>query len=355
MNTFKFSLLLLSFSSLVHAGKDFEKTPREIYDMSDGFPYTGKGAKVAILDTEYNFYNPILKGKIAKVYDAVEDRMYTAEDYPASQYLSHGTLVAQTIAEIAPDCEIYPIMIRTPAYHLTPEQNDNFERAFKYVSEISPHVVNMSYEFGGVNMESLTPHFYKMAENQTVFMKSADNHGTTIKPAYAEDEKFKPYICQVGALSTSGCPLVKNYRAPEGHELFRPGSSNFPASDFEGNFFWARGHYNLLKQPSSYEKSFHQTSAATPLMAGAYALLVEAMPSVDGETRLKYQMDASRLATYENRFSYYQKRHDEESSKGFAKKDMEEHPHLDINKPLLEYLPQEIEEPGSLRKRLESL
>ncbi len=90
----------------VHAARD----PGEVVsegarvmgsDHANAAGHTGKGVRVAVIDTGFDVANPEIAGNVAEY-----KSFYSGSDIAGDNYL-HGTAVAEIIADVAPDAELY--------------------------------------------------------------------------------------------------------------------------------------------------------------------------------------------------------------------------------------------------------
>ncbi|MCU6339647.1 S8 family serine peptidase, partial [Enterobacter quasiroggenkampii] len=84
--------------------------PSHVAAKTDG-PFTGKGIKVAVIDSGADMEHPLLKDRIVKAHDFVE-----SDEYPQDEK-GHGTHVAGIVAQQAPGASLLIYRAVAPEGH----------------------------------------------------------------------------------------------------------------------------------------------------------------------------------------------------------------------------------------------
>ncbi|MEW1589861.1 S8 family peptidase [Micromonospora vinacea] len=244
--------------------------------------YTGKGVRVAVLDTGADFTHPDLVGRVAERAD------FTAEGGDAVDHNGHGTHVASTIAGtgaaangqrrgVAPDAKL--VIGKVLDDHGSGE--DSGIIAGMEWAATRADVINMS--LGGSEPDDGNDPLSLAVDalskqTGTLFVIAAGNSGAQISSpgsaataltvgAVDRDDKLADF--------SSRGPLVNNHAAKP--ELVAPGV----------DIVAARAAGTNLQDPiDRYYEAISGTSMASPHVAGAAALLAQRHPDWTGE-RLK--------------------------------------------------------------------
>ncbi|MGV9213945.1 S8 family peptidase [Micromonospora sp. RB23] len=241
--------------------------------------YTGKGARVAVLDTGADFSHPDLAGRVAERAD------FTAEGGDAVDHNGHGTHVASTIAGtgaashgqrrgVAPDAKL--VIGKVLDDHGSGEDS-GIILGMEWASTRAD-VINMS--LGGSQADDGSDPLSLAVDalsrqTGTLFVIAAGNSGAQISSpgsaataltvgAVDRDDKLADF--------SSRGPLINNHVAKP--ELVAPGV----------DIVAARAAGTNLQDPiDEYYESLSGTSMATPHVAGAAALLAQRHPDWTGE------------------------------------------------------------------------
>lgn len=142
---------------------------------------TGKGIKVAVLDTGVNPNHPTLYGRCTQGYNAFDKDLPPYEYYDGTHngVVGHGTMIASLIARIAPNAEIVPVRVMN---------GDGVGTGFAAIKGLvfavgeGAKVVNLSF---GTNtrLHSLEEMVRMAIASGSVVVASAGNNGVT-QPHY---------------------------------------------------------------------------------------------------------------------------------------------------------------------------
>ncbi|MFG1883266.1 S8 family serine peptidase [Micromonospora sp. NPDC049102] len=240
--------------------------------------YTGKGARVAVLDTGADYSHPDLAGRV------VERADFTAEDGDAVDHNGHGTHVASTIAGtgaashgqrrgVAPDAKL--VIGKVLDDHGSGA--DSGVIAGMEWASTRADVINMSFGGGeaddGSDPLSLAVDALSR-QTGTLFVIAAGNSGAQISsPGSAASALTVGAVDRDDKLAdfSSRGPLINNHAAKP--ELVAPGV----------DIVAARAAGTNLQDPiDRYYESLSGTSMATPHVAGAAALLAQRHPDWTG-------------------------------------------------------------------------
>ncbi|WP_044357420.1 S8 family peptidase, partial [Paenibacillus sp. E194] len=98
-------------------------------------PYTGKGIKVAVIDSGADMEHPLLKDRIVKAHDFVE-----GDEYPQDEK-GHGTHVAGIVAQQAPGASLLIYRAVAPEGHAF---TSTIAEAMQRAIEDGARVINLS-------------------------------------------------------------------------------------------------------------------------------------------------------------------------------------------------------------------
>ncbi|MDQ2973955.1 MAG: S8 family serine peptidase [Acidobacteriota bacterium] len=216
---------------------------------------TGKGIRVAIVDSGIDTEHPDLKGKVRESVEAVsEDGKINFQPSTSGDQAGHGTACAGIITSIAPNAELYSVKVLGPN---ASGSGDMFLVGLDYAIKQKFHVINLS--LGTTKRDYFGP-LHDLLDRAY--------HGGCIVVAAANN---LPYPSYPSIFSSSIVSVVKraggdpfNFGYRYGHviELVAPG--------VEVKTTWPGGGYRQLTG----------NSFACPYIVGIIALLMEAYPDL---------------------------------------------------------------------------
>lgn len=209
---------------------------------------SGKGIKIAILDTGVNYNHTMLASKTLPGFDAIN------ELNDGSDVNGHGTFVAGVIAQVAPGSQIIPVRVLDANGIGT---LDNVLTGFRYALKSGAKVINLSF--------STTDDLEPLHD----IINEANSKGVVVIGASGNDASGKPYYPaayhEVLAVSATD---QNDYRASFANygsyvELSSPGV-NIYSSWLDGGYAQGSG-----------------TSFSAPMVAGASAMLLQKAPGLN--------------------------------------------------------------------------
>ncbi|WP_114312079.1 S8 family peptidase [Thermus caldifontis] len=217
--------------------------------------HKGQGVKVAVLDTGVDPVIPQLPG-----YDFVEEDNVPQDAFPGG----HGTGAAGLVKEVAPDAQILPVRVC---------DENGVCRASRVVRGVcwvvanrqGPTVINLSLG-GDTPVEALKLALQAALSQGIPVAAAAGNQGNQGSPAHYPAAFDLPGLVAVGALEA--IPDAPGWQPA-------PYSTQGPYVDLA-----APGTDLNCTLPGGGTESCSGTSFATPLVAGAMALWLEAQPGL---------------------------------------------------------------------------
>ncbi len=216
---------------------------------------TGRGVRVAVVDSGIDTEHPDLKGKVRESVEAVtEEGKVTFRPSTSGDQAGHGTACAGIISTIAPDVELYSVKVLGPNASGSGEM---FLVGLDYAIKQKFQVINLS--LGTTKRDYFAP-IHDLLDRAY--------HAGCIVVAAANN---LPYPSYPSIFSSSVVSVVKragsdpfNFGYRYGHviELVAPG--------VEVRTTWPGGGYRQLTG----------NSFACPYIAGIIALLIEAYPNL---------------------------------------------------------------------------
>eukprot|EP01129_Flabellula_baltica_P013902 TRINITY_DN6554_c0_g1_i1.p1 TRINITY_DN6554_c0_g1~~TRINITY_DN6554_c0_g1_i1.p1 ORF type:complete len:945 (+),score=173.31 TRINITY_DN6554_c0_g1_i1:1-2835(+) len=248
------------------------------YDVADlldapylwKFGYTGKKVKVAVFDTglgEHNSY-----------FNNVKEIVDWTTDEVKNDYIGHGTFVAGVIASnnpdckgIAPDVELYVFKI------FTNEQVSYttwFLDAFNYAIYLGIDVLNLSIGGPDFNDHPFVEKILELSANNVIVVSAIGNDGPTYgslnNPADQSDVIGVGGVDFSGNIASFSSRGMTTWEMPSGIGRFKPDIVTFSKDVISTH---NRGGCTSLSG----------TSVASPIVAGATALLLSSVPPEDRE------------------------------------------------------------------------
>ncbi|HKO96443.1 MAG TPA: S8 family serine peptidase [Pyrinomonadaceae bacterium] len=216
---------------------------------------TGRGVRVAVVDSGIDTEHPDLKGKVRESVEAVAvDGKINFQPSTSGDQAGHGTACAGIITSVAPDVELYSVKVLGPN---ASGSGDMFLVGLDYAIKQKFQVINLS--LGTTKRDYFAP-IHDL-------MDRAYHAGCTIVAA-ANNLPYPSYpsIFSSSVVSvikrTGGDPFNFGYRYGHVIELVAPG--------VEVKTTWPGGGYRQLTG----------NSFACPYIAGIIALLIEAYPNL---------------------------------------------------------------------------
>ena len=216
---------------------------------------TGRGVKVAVVDSGIDTNHPALKGKVKESVEAViENGRVTFKPSTSGDAAGHGTACAGIITQIAPDAELYSIKVLGANASGSGEM---FVAGLDYAVRQRMHVINLS-------LGTTKPDYYKALGD----LLHRAYHAGCIVVAAANNlpQPSYPSILTSSLVSVvkreGGDPFNFGYRYGNVIELIAPG--------VQVRTTWPGGGYRQLTG----------NSFACPCIAGIIALIREAYPDL---------------------------------------------------------------------------
>jgi subtilisin family serine protease len=216
---------------------------------------TGRGVRVAVVDSGIDTEHPDLKGKVKESVEAVtEDGKIEFRPSTSGDQAGHGTACAGIIASIAPDVDLYSVKVLGPK---ASGSGDMFLVGLDYAIKQKFRVINLS--LGTTKRDFFAPlhDLLDRAYQAGCIVVSAANN----LPYPSYPSIFSSSVVSV-VKRAGGDPFNFGYRYGQVIELVAPG--------VEVTTTWPGGGYRQLTG----------NSFACPYMVGIIALLVEAYPNL---------------------------------------------------------------------------
>ena len=216
---------------------------------------TGRGVKVAIVDSGIDTKHPALEGKIKASFEAVpEGGQIVFKPSTSGDQAGHGTACAGIITSIAPEVELYSIKVLGPTGSGTGEM---FLMGVDFAIKQKMQVVNLS--LGTTKRDFWMPmhDLLDRAYRERVLLVAAANN----LPQASSPSIFSSSIVSV-VKRAGGEPFNFGYQYGEVIELVAPG--------VQVETTWPGGGYRQLTG----------NSFAAPYITGIIALLVESRPDL---------------------------------------------------------------------------
>src|SRR5258706_209227 len=216
---------------------------------------TGRGVRVAVVDSGIDTEHPDLKGKVKESVEAVaEDGRIEFRPSTSGDQAGHGTACAGIIASVAPDVELYSVKVLGPK---ASGSGDMFLVGLDYAIKQKFQVINLS--LGTTKREIFAPlhELLDRAYQSGCIVVSAANN----LPYPSYPSIFSSSVVSVVKRS-GGDPFNFGYRYGQVIELVAPG--------VEVTTTWPGGGYRQLTG----------NSFACPYVVGIIALIKEAYPNL---------------------------------------------------------------------------
>ena len=216
---------------------------------------TGRGVRVAVVDSGIDTEHPDLKGKVKESVEAVtENGKIEFRPSTSGDQAGHGTACAGIIASIAPDVDLYSVKVLGPK---ASGSGDMFLVGLDYAIKQKFRVINLS--LGTTKRDFFAPlhDLLDRAYQAGCIVVSAANN----LPYPSYPSIFSSSVVSV-VKRAGGDPFNFGYRYGQVIELVAPG--------VEVTTTWPGGGYRQLTG----------NSFACPYVVGIIALLVEAYPKL---------------------------------------------------------------------------
>lgn len=216
---------------------------------------TGRGVRVAVVDSGIDTEHPDLKGKVKESVEAVaEDGRIDFRPSTSGDQAGHGTACAGIIASVAPDVELYSVKVLGPK---ASGSGDMFLVGLDYAIKQKFKIINLS--LGTTKRDFFAPlhDLLDRAYQSGCIVVSAANN----LPYPSYPSIFSSSVVSVVKRS-GGDPFNFGYRYGQVIELVAPG--------VEVTTTWPGGGHRQLTG----------NSFACPNIVGVIALIVEAYPNL---------------------------------------------------------------------------
>lgn len=216
---------------------------------------TGRGVRVAVVDSGIDTEHPDLKGKIRESVEAVaEDGKIDFRPSTSGDQAGHGTACAGIIASVAPEAELYSVKVLGPK---ASGSGDMFLVGLDYAIKQKFKVINLS--LGTTKRDFFAPlhELLDRAYQSGCIVVSAANN----LPYPSYPSIFSSSVVSVVKRS-GGDPFNFGYRFGQVIEVVAPG--------VEVTTTWPGGGYRQLTG----------NSFACPYIVGIIALIIEAYPNL---------------------------------------------------------------------------
>ncbi|MEV6425463.1 S8 family serine peptidase [Streptomyces sp. NPDC051662] len=240
---------------------------------------TGKGIKVAVIDTGVNPSTPSLRGQVLEGFDASETEGEATDDYNG-----HGTTMAELIAGtgeggglrgLAPDAKIIPMRITNTDLQNKKKVNaQDSEDAIRAAADSDAQIINMSFGSEYANMGESDAVKYAQSKGKLFFAGVGNSAKEGNKKQYPAS-----YSQVVGVAATDTDGKVADYsQHGEFVDIAAPGS-NLPR--------WCDANFK------SYCFGSNGTSAATAIASASAALIWSANPDWTANQVLRVMFESA--------------------------------------------------------------
>ena len=216
---------------------------------------TGRGVRVAVVDSGIDTNHPALKGKIKESVEATsEGGQITFKPSTSGDQAGHGTACAGIITSIAPDVELYSVKVLGPTASGSGEM---FLMGLDYAIKQKMQVVNLSLGTTKRDFWSPLHELLDRAYREGCILVAAANN----LPQPSSPSIFSSSLVSV-VKRAGGDPFNFGFQYGETFEAVAPG--------VQVETTWPGGGYRQLTG----------NSFACPYIAGIIALMLEAHPNL---------------------------------------------------------------------------
>ncbi|MEU3602499.1 S8 family serine peptidase [Streptomyces sp. NPDC006798] len=246
---------------------------RELWKVS-----TGKGIKIAVIDTGVNPATPSLKGQVLEGKDFTETPGEATDDYTG-----HGTSMAELIAGtgaggglrgLAPGVKIVPMRVSDTELQNKQKVNaQDVPDAIRAAADSDVHIISMSMGSEFSNMDTRAAVEYAWSQGKLFFASAGNNAQRGNKPEYPA-----AYPDVIGVASADRKGTVAEYsQHGDNVDLASPGN-DIPA--------WCDANFKSYCDSGG-------TSSATAIAAATAALVWSANPDWTGNQVLRALIDTA--------------------------------------------------------------
>ena len=272
--------------------------------------YSGKGVKIAVLDSGLDIEHEDLKGAIYKTYDTKKDIIDVSHPNDTD---THGTAVTGILGARVNDKGITGIASNSDIIFLKMYFGDDtisdsdIIKLFNKAEEYEADIINCSWGSIGEISDALKDRIIDLAKNGrngkgTIIVFGSGNDDEEMK----NDESSIPEVISVGATNKDNLrSSYSNYG--NNLDIVAPGGEflGITTLDPSGDKGTENGDYTLY---NSYNR-FVGTSAATPIVSGIIAIMLEINPKLTriqiDEILRKTSDKIGNLPYVNNRNDYY--------------------------------------------------
>lgn len=215
---------------------------------------TGRGVRVAVVDSGIDAEHPALKDRVKDSVEVAVEGGRVSFRPSKGDAAGHGTACAGIITSIAPDVDLYSVKVLGAK---ASGSGDMFLAGLEYAIKLKPHVINLSLGTTKPRYHGPLHDLLDVAYRSGCTVVAAANN----LPQPSFPSVFSPSLISV-VKDSSTDPFKFGYRFGEVIEIVAPGVQVLTT--------WPGGGYRQLTG----------NSFACPQVAGIIALIIEAYPDV---------------------------------------------------------------------------
>jgi subtilisin family serine protease len=250
-------VLVFHMGSRAAAVSDFDnnRLKQLIFWQPERIRETGKNSLVAVIDSGVNIQKKELKALHGSGWDFINNVPVTLDDD------GHGTAVSGIIKLLAPDTHILPLRVTNNGAGT----KETVLEAIIYAIKLDANIINISLSVDEKTLKKAREIVGHEKFNKTIFILAAGNtHGV-----YSELQSQWTNVIVVAATALDEPMKLTSY------------SEYGAAVDIAAPAGEAHDGITTLDAFSDEPRLFNGTSAASPVVAGALALLHEKIPGAD--------------------------------------------------------------------------